>query len=128
MLSTSMHESCATLNLGINCFSSAGAYLLNFAFNFQSSVLSGATIDDDPEAECRRCCAFNFPVSASVCNWVGGGGGGGGGGRVVGEKEGKGGVVTSSVTSQTSHLGVREVSTDSGVCQNGASDRFSFTS
>ena len=30
---------------------------------FQSSVLSGATIDDDPEAECRRCCAFNFPVS-----------------------------------------------------------------
>ena len=79
MLSTSMHESCATLNPGINCFSSSGAYLFNFAFNFQSSVLSGATIDDDPEAECRRCCAFNFPVSASVCYWVGGCGLGGGG-------------------------------------------------
>ena len=34
--------------------------------SFQSSVLSGATIDDDPEAECRRCCAFNFPVSTSI--------------------------------------------------------------
>lgn len=34
--------------------------------SFQSSVLSGATIDDDPEAECRRCCAFNFPVSSSM--------------------------------------------------------------
>ena len=34
--------------------------------SFQSSVLSGATIDDDPEAECRRCCAFNFPVSSSI--------------------------------------------------------------
>ena len=35
---------------------------------FQSSVLSGATIDDDPEAECRRCCAFNFPVSDLTYN------------------------------------------------------------
>ena len=30
---------------------------------WQGSALSGATIDDDPDAECRRCCAFNFPVS-----------------------------------------------------------------
>ena len=42
--------------------------------------MSGATIDDDPEAECRRCCAFNFPVSALVWNRVGGEWGGGGGG------------------------------------------------
>lgn len=35
----------------------------NCFLHFQSSVLSGATIEDDPEAECRRCCAFNFPVS-----------------------------------------------------------------
>ncbi|XP_020626125.1 serine/threonine-protein phosphatase 4 regulatory subunit 4-like isoform X2 [Orbicella faveolata] len=33
----------------------------------QSSVLSGATIDDDPEAECRRCCAFNFPAMLLFC-------------------------------------------------------------
>lgn len=33
----------------------------------KSSVLSGATIDDDPEAECRRCCAFNFPAMLLFC-------------------------------------------------------------
>ncbi|KAL9957888.1 hypothetical protein ACROYT_G034843 [Oculina patagonica] len=33
----------------------------------QSSVLSGATIEDDPEAECRRCCAFNFPAMLLFC-------------------------------------------------------------
>lgn len=34
----------------------------------QSSVLSGATIiDDDPGAECRRCCAFNFPAMLLFC-------------------------------------------------------------
>lgn len=33
----------------------------------QSSLLSGATIDEDPEAECRRCCAFNFPAMLLFC-------------------------------------------------------------
>ena len=56
----SKYKCCATLNPEPN-----------FSLIFQSSVLSGATIDDDPEAECRRCCAFNFPVSVSVCNWLG---------------------------------------------------------
>ncbi|KAK2560497.1 Serine/threonine-protein phosphatase 4 regulatory subunit 4 [Acropora cervicornis] len=33
----------------------------------QGSALSGATIDDDPDAECRRCCAFNFPAMLLFC-------------------------------------------------------------
>lgn len=36
-----------------------------------SSVLSGATIEDDPEAECRRCCAFNFPAMLLFCGAAG---------------------------------------------------------
>ena len=32
----------------------------------QSASLSAATVEGDPDAECRRCCAFNFPVSFRI--------------------------------------------------------------
>lgn len=38
-------------------------YTNNMSFIiFQNYSLSGATIQDDDDAECRRCCAFNIPV------------------------------------------------------------------